>query len=100
MDGITQHIEQIHDLCKQNRVKELYAFGSVLNHSFNKNSDIDLLVDFKDASPSEYTKNYFNLKFALESVLSSKIDLLETRSLKNPYFIQEINQKKQLLYVA
>ena len=33
-------------LCKQYRVKKLYAFGSVLTERFGKESDVDLVVDF------------------------------------------------------
>ena len=100
MQSISQYLIQINELCRQNKVKELYAFGSALTASFNSNSDIDLLVDFKQLSPFEYADNYFNLKFALEKVLGRPIDLLEIRSLKNPYLGQEINKKNKLIYVA
>jgi hypothetical protein len=100
MSIITSHISQIEALCKQNKVKELYVFGSVLTPMFRESSDIDLLVDFLDLSPTEYAKSYFNLKFSLEEMLGRQVDLLERESLKNPYFIQAIEQQKKLLYAA
>ena len=100
MIRVLQYAEEINELCKQNKVKELYAFGSVLTDTFNDNSDIDFLVDFQHLSPSEYTDKYFNLKFQLEKTFGRTIDLLEIRSLQNPFLSQEINKKKRLLYVA
>jgi predicted nucleotidyltransferase len=36
---------QIKILCKENKVKDLFVFGSVLTADFNENSDIDFIVD-------------------------------------------------------
>lgn len=91
----TQHLKK---LCKSHRVKSLYAFGSVLENRFNKESDIDFLVNFQEMEILDYADNYFNFLFALEDFFKRKIDLGTEKSLKNPYFIQEINQKKQLIY--
>jgi len=88
----------IRSLCERYRVKTLYVFGSVLTPNFDTHSDIDLLVDFLDQDALQYTSNYFQFKFELEKLFNRKIDLLEERALKNPYFIENINQKKQLLY--
>jgi predicted nucleotidyltransferase len=38
----------INSICKTYKVEKLYAFGSVLTKKFNKESDSDLLVEFKD----------------------------------------------------
>jgi len=48
-------------LCFQNKVKSLYAFGSVLTSRFTSNSDIDLIVDIDSTNPLEYANCYFNL---------------------------------------
>ena len=85
-------------LCKSYNVRTLYAFGSILTDKFDKNSDIDLLVDFSNMSLEDYADNYFALKFALEETLNRQIDLIEEKALKNPYLKQSINQKRQLIY--
>ena len=85
----------IHTLCKNNKVKTLYVFGSILTPKFNKDSDIDFIVDFQEQDVLEYTTHYFNLKFGLEALFDRKIDLLEQQAIKNPYFL---NEKKQLIY--
>ena len=46
MNGLDFYRPDIIKLCETHKVKSLYAFGSVLTDSFNKKSDIDLIVDF------------------------------------------------------
>jgi predicted nucleotidyltransferase len=71
-----------------------------LTDQFTDKSDIDLIVDIDSIDPLEYSDFYFNLKFALEELLRREIDLLESRALKNPYLIDNINQSKTLLYAS
>ena len=40
----------------------------MLKDSFHKDSDIDLIVDFKKVDLIEYADNYFDLKENLESI--------------------------------
>lgn len=97
---LESYIGEIRLLCQKNRVKSLYVFGSVLTDRFTDKSDIDLIVDIDSIDPLEYSDFYFNLKFALEELLRREIDLLESRALKNPYLIDNINQSKTLLYAS
>lgn len=95
---IEKHTNKISDLCENHKVKSLYAFGSVLTTNFNEESDIDFIVDFFPQDVLEYADNYYELKFALEEILRRKIDLLEEKAIKNPYFKQVVNENKQLIY--
>jgi len=97
---LERYIDEIRLLCQKNRVKSLYVFGSILTDQFTDKSDIDLIVDIDSIDPLEYSDFYFNLKFALEELLRREIDLLESRALKNPYLIDNINQSKTLLYAS
>lgn len=47
-----------------------------------------------------YADNYFDLKFSLQDLLKRTIDLLEEKSLKNPYFKKAISQKRQVVYLV
>ena len=98
MNLIESHKKAIIALCKNHKVSTLFAFGSVLTPEFNKNSDIDLIVDFEPIDVIDYADNYFDLKFSLENLLKRPIDLLEQKAIKNPYFLDTINQRKQLIY--
>lgn len=62
-------IAQIQELCKMNKVKSLFAFGSVIRNDFSNLSDIDLIVNFDKKDPFKYTNLYFNLKDKLEVIL-------------------------------
>lgn len=88
----------IDKLCQENRVEKLYVFGSVLNENFNAESDIDFIVDIKNEDPFQYTDNYFNLLFGFEDLFNKKIDLLENKTISNPFFIKNIEKSKQLIY--
>ena len=98
MNTLNNHTFDIFKLCESHKVKSLYAFGSVLTDKFNNESDIDLIVDFNPLDVLDYADNYFDLKFSLEAILKRRIDLLEEKAIKNPYFKQTINQQKQLVY--
>jgi predicted nucleotidyltransferase len=98
MERLQKFKNQIAQLCENHNVRSLYAFGSVLRSDFNLKSDIDLIVDFKDVDVNEYADNYFDLKFSLENIFNRPVDLLEEQAIKNPYFREEINKNKELVY--
>ncbi len=88
-------------LLKEHKIKKAYAFGSVVSDKFNNESDIDLLINIEEGlDPMEKGELLWSLLFALEDQLHRKIDLLEEANIKNPYFIEELNEKKQLIYEA
>ncbi|MCQ2191477.1 MAG: nucleotidyltransferase domain-containing protein [Paludibacteraceae bacterium] len=88
----------ISELCIKYKVKSLFVFGSVLTDRFNSDSDIDFLVEFNKNEIADYFSNYFDLKNALEDLFKRNIDLVESQSLKNPYFINSVNSTKTLVY--
>jgi predicted nucleotidyltransferase len=85
-------------LCRQNKVKSLYVFGSVLTNRFGDNSDIDMVVDIDSSNPLEYADSYFNLKFALQDLFNRPMDLLENKAIRNDLMRQQIDKSKQLVY--
>lgn len=97
---IDDKIQALRELCKRYDVKTLYLFGSVCSDKFKNDSDIDILISFKDLSIERYTDNYFELHYKLEELFNRKIDLLTENSLSNPFFIESIEETKQLLYAA
>lgn len=98
MNRLEIYTPEISKLCENHKVKSLYAFGSVLTDNFNKDSDIDLIVDFANVPLEDYADNYFDLKFSLQDIFERPIDLLEEKAIKNVYFRQSVNQKRQLIY--
>lgn len=99
MNLIDKYNNQLISLCEKHNVNELSVFGSILTNNFNQDSDVDFMVDFKDVERKVYADNYFNFKKSLENLFNRKIDLLEKIALKNPYFIQVLNDTKKMVYV-
>lgn len=102
MEKIIQNKKEVLTrLCKEYSVKRLYAFGSAVSGKYNEKSDLDFLFSFSDdLSPEEYTNNYFALHYKLREIFNREIDLVTERTLSNPYFIESVNETKQLIYEA
>ncbi|MDR0830115.1 MAG: nucleotidyltransferase domain-containing protein [Prevotellaceae bacterium] len=95
---IEKNIDELKELCVLHNVAMLFVFGSVLTRKFNKNSDVDFLVSFKKMDFGDYTDNYFELADKFEKLLNRKVDLVTDKSLKNPYFIESVNNNKLQIY--
>lgn len=91
-------IDQIQELCKSNKVKTLFAFGSVTRDDFNDTSDIDFVVDIDEKDPFAYADIYFNLKSKLEDIFKRHVDLLEERAINNRFFRRELDNTKVKIY--
>ncbi len=98
MNILEQYKDNIASLCLLHKVRSLYAFGSVLTDSFNKESDVDLIVDFDPMDVATYADNYYDLKFSLQNIFKRKVDLLEENAIKNPYFRQTLNSSRKVVY--
>ena len=86
-------------LCKSLNIKRMNVFGSVVTDKFNDDSDIDFLILFsEDLSVGEYTDNYFELHYKLREIFNREIEIVTEPTLSNPYFIESINESKQLIY--
>lgn len=96
---IFSNIDEIRRLFKQHKIEKAYVFGSVLSNDFNVESDIDFLVRFdKDISPLEKGELWWNLHDNLRDLFKREVDIVTESSLKNPYFIAEIDRTKELIY--
>ena len=98
MNEVEQNIQTIKNLCINHSVDKLYLFGSILGNGFNEKSDIDFVVRFKNIELLKYADNYFDFKFSLEDLFNRPIDLLEEPAIKNPYFLESLNESKKLIY--
>ncbi|MCX6221447.1 MAG: nucleotidyltransferase domain-containing protein [Bacteroidia bacterium] len=98
---IEKRKEDIKSICKALKIKRLYAFGSVVSDKFTDKSDLDFLISFSDnLTVDEYTNNYFSLHYKLRELFGRDIDIVTEKTLSNPYFIESINETKELIYEA
>ncbi|MFC0264593.1 nucleotidyltransferase family protein [Fontibacter flavus] len=95
---LEKHREELIDLCKKHHVERMFVFGSVLNNSFSSESDVDFLVKIKEVPVEVYTDSFFEVYEGLQNILNRKVDLLTEKSVSNPYFLEEINKTKTLIY--
>ncbi|WP_246050323.1 nucleotidyltransferase family protein [Neolewinella litorea] len=98
---IRENIGQIAAACRKYAVKELSVFGSVLEEErFAASSDVDVYVDFDESNISleRYADYYFALHAELETILDRPVDITTKRSLKNPFFKEELNRTKQSIF--
>lgn len=98
MNPLKANSDAVKSLCEKHKVEKLYAFGSVLTSSFKEESDIDFLVEFNIEDIEKYVSNFFTLKEELEILFNREIDLIEYKAISNPYFKEEVDETKMLVY--
>jgi len=98
MNIVEENINELVDLCKLHKVRELYIFGSLLTDKFNEYSDIDLIVQFDQIDILEYFDNYMDFKEKLEILVGRPVDLLENQAIHNPIFRKVVDRNKKLVY--
>ena len=84
-------IQQNRKSVKTLGVKKLGLFGSFVREEQNKNSDIDLMVEFDKGKKT--FDNFRQLSFLLEDLLGKKIELVTTDSMSpyiRPYILTEV----------
>ena len=90
---------QIKDLLQKHKIKNAFVFGSVLTEKFDINSDVDFVLNLQDGlDPVDAGEHLWDLEYELKELLHRNIDIITERSLKNPYFISEINATKYPIY--
>lgn len=98
-NGISIDEKTIYDIVSRYKIKELSVFGSSIREDFNENSDVDLVIVFKESREISLfdlmdIQEFFETKFA------RKVDLVEPEGLRNPIRRKSILESKEILYVA
>jgi predicted nucleotidyltransferase len=88
-------------LCKKYSVVSLDVFGSATTDDFNElTSDLDFLVEFDSSVKANRFDTFFALLEDLKKLFARPVDLVEPGGLRNPYFIESINQTRRRIYAA
>lgn len=96
---IEAHKSQLFALCRKYQVQKLYAFGSVVDGSFDeKASDIDLLYVMQIRNPLDMGDAILDLYMDLQVLFARKVDLVSENAMKNKYFIEAVNKSKKIIY--
>lgn len=91
--------KNIDDFCLKWKVAERSLFGSVISKNFRPDSDIDVLVSFKDNAGWSLF-DFVDMIDELKVVFGRKVDLVEKDSIKNPFRRQSILSANEVIYAA
>jgi len=91
--------EKIDAFCRKWRIVELALFGSVLRDDFRPDSDVDVLVTFEPSAPWSLW-DLIDMRDELRGMFGRQVDLVEERSLSNPFRRRAILRSKQVIYAA
>lgn len=86
----TTDLQKITKICRDAGINYLALFGSYARGDHNENSDVDLLVNFKE------TRSYFEtarILNKLEDSIGKKVDLVSQKCLKpnrRPYVMRDL----------
>lgn len=99
MDALDHLRPLLAEFCARHGVLRLELFGSAARGEAEP-GDLDLLVTFAPMPPALHAAAYFGLLADLERELGRPVDLVELAPIRNPYFLQSIQQDKVLLFAA
>jgi len=91
--------EKIAAFCRKWRIVEFALFGSVLRDDFRPDSDVDVLVTFDPGAPWSLW-DLIDMRDELREMFGREVDLVEERSLTNPFRRRAILRSKQVIYAA
>lgn len=91
-------VKKISDFCRQNHIRELALFGSVLRDDFGPESDVDVLIEFEPEAYVGYQR-FFRMQDELTTLLGREVDLFTPDSLK-PFARNTAVTSKTVIYAA
>ena len=92
--------ERIAEFCRRYNLAWCALFGSVIRDDFTPESDVDVLVDFLPDLPLPGLKFYWDMPNELSEMFDGrKVDLHTPESLSQ-YFVQEVLEEAEVIYVA
>ncbi|MEM7658258.1 MAG: nucleotidyltransferase domain-containing protein, partial [Bacteroidota bacterium] len=98
---LQHHLPQIRGLCRRYKMKRVWLFGSAAHgEGFGNHSDVDFLYEPDKARMSvrEFLDFPLMIQGDLETLLGRKVDWIRAQTFRNPYFREEVEQTKQLVY--
>ena len=96
---ITNHTDELAEICHRHHVKRLEVFGSAVNGDFRPDeSDIDFLVEFDDSPEGQRFETRFQLTEELKAPFGRSVDLVDDSAIQNPYFRDEVDQTRGPIY--
>jgi predicted nucleotidyltransferase len=86
----------IEKICQELSLQRLDLIGSAARDDFSAESDIDVLVTF--AGDEHLFERYFSLQARLEAIFKRKVDIIEERAIRNPFFKKAVEKDRVRVY--
>lgn len=90
--------ERIAEFCRENHIRKLAFFGSVLRDDFRPESDVDVLVEFDSETPVGLIR-MAGMELELSEIIGRKVDLRTANDLSR-YFRDEVVDTAEVQYAA
>jgi uncharacterized protein len=88
--------KELAEICRKNDVTFLAIFGSFVRGEQNRNSDIDIAIEF-DKTKHKTLLDLVGLEEELSTLFKRKVDLGVFSSL-SPYIIDNVKREMQVIY--
>ena len=89
--------QKIAEFCQRNHIRKLSLFGSVLREDFNPESDVDILVEFKQGEGPGYI-GLAHMQRELSLIIGRRTIDLRTPQELSRYFREEVCSSAQVQY--
>ncbi len=94
--GIDIPKDKIANFCRENHIRKLSLFGSILREDFHPESDVDMLVEFEPGHRIGFI-GLAGLELELSKMLGRKVDLRTPAELSR-YFRDEVKKNAEVQY--
>ncbi len=91
--------EKIAEFCQKWRIKELAIFGSAVRDDFRPDSDVDVLVVFHDDAGWSLF-DHIKAEDELKQLFGRDVDLVERRTIRNPFRRHHILNHHEVIYAT
>lgn len=90
--------KKIAQFCKENNIRKLSIFGSVLRDDFAPDSDLDVLIEFEQGTHIGLI-GLAELEIKLSEIVGRKVDL-NTPGFLSKYYRDSVLSESRVQYVA
>ncbi len=98
---VEKRVGELEQLCVRYNASRLDLFGSAATSEHRpEESDLDFVVEFQPEAFEAYADAYFGLLESLERLFGRPVDLVVGSAIKNPYFLQSVEQTRTPVYAA